>query len=81
MPNFFKVMNTRLNGKLFMTGRLSIADFALGAFLSQTVYNPANPHQEAFKNVVKSFPNIEKFWANFEKENARHLKERPQAFF
>ena len=61
-PNFLRIMNTRLNGRVTMTGKLSIADFALGAFLSTSSYNMNSPHQAALENVVKNYPNVVAFW-------------------
>ena len=79
-PVLCKQMDTRLKGRVYFTGKLSIADFAFGAFLSQTVGNPNSPHGAAFTTVIKKFPNICNFWENFAKENDAHLKARPAAF-
>ena len=81
LPSLLKIMNTRLNGKVYFTGKMSIADIAFGAFLAQTACNPASPHQKAFEGVMKQFKNVEAFWANFAKDHAAHLKNRPAAFF
>ena len=80
-PSFLKIMNARLNGRVYVTGKMSVADIAFGAFLSQTACNPASPHHKAFEGVFKQFKNVEAFWANFAKDHATHLKERPACFF
>ena len=77
LPFFLNALNSRLLGKVYFTGKLSIADFAFGAILSQSVYNKKSPHMEMFQRVVKDYPNVEKFWKNFETENAVHLASRP----
>jgi len=64
-PGFLKIMNTRLAGKVYVTGKLSIADFAFGAFLSQTAFNPNSPFQKQFEGIVKNYPNVQAFWSNF----------------
>ena len=81
LPFFLNAMNKRLLGKVHFTGKLSIADFAFGAILSQSVYNKKSPHIDMFQKVVKNYPNVEKFWRNFEAENAKHLQSRPDSFF
>ena len=80
-PAFLKVMNTRLNGRVYLTGKLSIGDITLGAFLSCHAFNPANPHQKMFESVLKQFKNVDAFYTNFAKDHAQHLKERPASFF
>ena len=81
LPNFLKIMNARLNGRVYFTGKMSIADIVFGAFLSCHAYNPSNPHQKMFEGVVKQFKNVDAFWTNFAKDHAQHLKERPASFF
>ena len=81
LPAFLSIMNTRLNGRVYVTGKLSIADFNFGAFLSSTCYNTNSPHQKTFENVSKNYPNVVAFWQNFSKENADYLAKRPAAFF
>ena len=44
LPPFLQRMDARLAGKLYFTGKLSIADFAVGSFLSATAYNSQFPH-------------------------------------
>ena len=80
LPTMLKIFDTRLKGRVYFTGKLSIADFAFGSFLSQTVGNPSSPHGAAFTAVLKKFPNCCAFWENFAKENDAHLKARPTAF-
>ena len=79
-PTFLKKMDARLNGKQYFTGKLSIADFYIGAFLSQLV-NPANPHTKLFEAEVVKHKNVVAFWNNFKNINAAHFKNRPAVFF
>ena len=80
LPTLLRIFDARLKGRVYFTGKLSIADFAFGAFLSQTVGNPGSPHGAACTAVLKKFPNCCNFWENFAKENDAHLKARPSAF-
>ena len=62
LPAFFKIMEARLQGKTsIIDGKTTIADFAFGAFLSQSFYNKNNPHMKTFQKVVKAFPNVQAF--------------------
>ena len=82
MPKFFEIIERRLEGKTYVAGqKLSIADFALGALLSQTVHNKANPHSKAYTKIANKFPRLTAYYKQFAADNAKHLKARTEAFF
>ena len=65
MPKFFSIIERRLEGKTHMAGKITIADFALGSLLSQTVHNKANPHQKAYAKIASKYPNLTAFYKQF----------------
>ena len=80
-PAFLKIADARLQDKVYFTGKLSIADFAVGSFLASTSHNVNNPHYQTFSDVVKGYPNVLKFWENFAQVNSKYLRNRPQYIY
>mmetsp|Transcript_43236 Transcript_43236/g.41592 ORF Transcript_43236/g.41592 Transcript_43236/m.41592 type:complete len:95 (+) Transcript_43236:252-536(+) len=82
VPNWLKALDKILSNNatqnFFVGDKLTIADFAVGAFANSFFYNDANPHAEKMKLLPEGHENFKKWAASFNGIMADYLAGRPK---
>ena len=82
IPKYLGIYDKRLEenkSQIHMVGeKVTVADFALGAFLYNFFLNEGSEHNMILQPLMEGFEYVTKFGEHYGKELAEHLKNRPK---